>query len=109
MFNKEEIERLQTEKENLQSQLKVKNMEYDQLKDQYIHKNNELFDMASIAFNGFRRIVETAERNDFGDKQQKIRKLKEEAEDMKKYFAQLTMDTPILTKNRTNITDQSNR
>jgi|GEM_PF-4145594 len=109
MFNKEEIERLNAEKENLQSQLKVKSMEYEQLKEQYVHKNNELFDMISLAFNGFRRIVETAEKNDFGDKQQKIRKLKEEAEDLKNYFAQLTMSTPILTKNRTNITDQSNK
>lgn len=109
MFNKEEIERLNAEKENLQSQLKVKSMEYEQLKEQYVHKNNELFDMVSLAFNGFRRIVETAERNDFGDKQQKIRKLKEEAEDLKNYFAQLSMNTPILTKNRTNITDQSNK
>ncbi len=109
MFNKEEIERLNAEKENLQSQLKMKSMEYEQLKEQYVHKNNELFDMISLAFNGFRRIVETAERNDFGDKQQKIRKIKEEAVDLKNYFAQLTMNTPILTKNRTNITDQSNK
>ena len=109
MFNKEEIERLKSEVENYQSQLKVKSMEYEQLKDQYVHKNNELFYMISLAFNGFRRIVETAERNDFGDQPQKIRKMKEEAEDMKNYFAQLTMNTPILTKNRTNTTYQSNK
>ncbi|MBQ9314844.1 MAG: hypothetical protein IJ220_07670 [Clostridia bacterium] len=109
MFNKEEIERLQAEKENLQSQLKVKSMEYQQLQEQYVHKNNELFDMISLAFNGFRRITEIAERNDYGEPQQKIRQMKEESEKLKNYFAQLTMDTPLLTKNRTNITDQSNK
>lgn len=66
MFNNEEIERLKVENENYQSQLKVKSMEYQQLQEQYVHKNNELFDMISLAFNGFKRIVDIAERNDYG-------------------------------------------
>lgn len=109
MFNNEEIERLKVENENYQSQLKVKSMEYQQLQEQYVHKNNELFDMISLAFNGFRRITEIAERNDYGEPQQKIRQIKEESEKLKNYFAQLTMDTPLLTKNRTTTTDQSNK
>ena len=109
MFNNEEIERLKAENENYQSQLKVKSMEYQQLQEQYVHKNNELFDMISLAFNGFRRIVDIAERNDYGEPQQKIRQIKEESEKLKNYFAQLTLDTPLLTKNRTTTTDQSNK
>lgn len=109
MFNNEEIERLKAENENYQSQLKVKSMEYQQLQEQYVHKNNELFDMISLAFNGFKRIVDIAERNDYGEPQQKIRQIKEEFEKLKNYFAQLTLDTPLLTKNRTTTTDQSNK
>lgn len=109
MFNNEEIERLKAENENYQSQLKVKSMEYQQLQEQYVHKNNELFDMISLAFNGFKRIVDIAERNDYGEPQQKIRQIKEESEELKNYFAQLTIDTPLLTKNRTTSTDQSNK
>ncbi len=109
MFNNEEIERLKAENENYQSQLKVKSMEYQQLQEQYVHKNNELFDMISLAFNGFKRIVDIAERNDYGEPQQKIRQIKEESEKLKNYFAQLTLDTPLLTKNRTTTTDQSNK
>lgn len=112
MFSKEgklEIERLKSEVENYQSKLKVKSMEYEQLQDKYVHKNNELFDMISVAFTGFKKIVDTAERNDFRDQPQKIRKMKEEAEDMRNYFAQLTIDTPILMKNRTTTTYQSNK
>jgi len=109
MFNNEEIERLKVENENYQSQLKVKSMEYQQLQEQYVHKNNELFDMISLAFNGFKRIVDIAERNDYGEPQQKIRQIKEESEKLKNYFAQLTLDTPLLTKNRTTTTDQSNK
>lgn len=109
MFNNEEIERLKAENENYQSQLKVKSMEYQQLQEQYVHKNNELFDMISLAFNGFKRIVDIAERNDYGEPQQKIRQIKEESEELKNYFAQLTINTPLLTKNRTTTTDQSNK
>lgn len=109
MFNNEEIERLKVENENYQSQLKVKSMEYQQLQEQYVHKNNELFDMISLAFNGFKRIVDIAEKNDYGEPQQKIRQIKEESEKLKNYFAQLTLDTPLLTKNRTTTTDQSNK
>lgn len=109
MFNNEEIERLKVENENYQSQLKVKSMEYQQLQEQYVHKNNELFDMISLAFNGFKRIVDIAERNDYGEPQQKIIQIKEESEKLKNYFAQLTLDTPLLTKNRTTTTDQSNK
>lgn len=109
MFNNEEIERLKAENENYQSQLKVKSMEYQQLQEQYVHKTNELFDMISLAFNGFKRIVDIAERNDYGEPQQKIRQIKEESEELKNYFAQLTIDTPLLTKNRTTSTDQSNK
>lgn len=109
MFNNEEIERLKAENENYQSQLKVKSMEYQQLQEQYVYKNNELFDMISLAFNGFKRIVDIAERNDYGEPQQKIRQIKEESEKLKNYFAQLTLDTPLLTKNRTTTTDQSNK
>lgn len=109
MFNNEEIERLKAENENYQSQLKVKSMEYQQLQEQYVHKNNELFDMISLAFNGFKRIVDIAERNDYGEPQQKIRQIKEKSEELKNYFAQLTIDTPLLTKNRTTSTDQSNK
>lgn len=109
MFNNEEIEKLKAENENYQSQLKVKSMEYQQLQEQYVHKNNELFDMISLAFNGFKRVVDIAERNDYGEPQQKIRQIKEESEELKNYFAQLTIDTPLLTKNRTTSTDQSNK
>lgn len=84
-------------------------MEYQQLQEQYVHKNNELFDMISLAFNGFKKIVDIAERNDYGEPQQKIRKMKEESENLKNYFAQLTIDTPILTKNRTTTTYHSNK
>lgn len=65
--------------------------------------------MISLAFNGFKRIVDIAERNDYGEPQQKIRQIKEESEKLKNYFAQLTLDTPLLTKNRTTTTDQSNK
>lgn len=109
MFNSEEIERLKAENENYQSQLKTKSMEYQQLQEQYVHKNNELFDMISLAFKGFKKIVDIAERNDYGEPQQKIRKMKEESEQLKNYFAQLTLSTPLLTKNRTTTTDQSNK
>lgn len=109
MFNNEEIERLKAENENYQSQLKIKSMEYQQLQEQYVHKNNELFDMISLAFNGFKRIVDIAKKNDYGEPQQKIRKIKEESEELTNYFAQLTIDTPLLTKNRTITTDQSKK
>lgn len=109
MFNKEDVEKLKADNEKLESQLQLKAMEYNQLQDKFVHKNNELFDMVSLAFNGFKKIVEIAERNDYGEPQQKIRQIKEESENLKNYFAQLTMDTHLLPKNRTTTTDQSNK
>lgn len=109
MFNKEEIERLQAEKENLQSQLELKSIENQQLQDQLEHKRNELLDLVSQVFLSFRRLTEIAERNDYGDPKQKLRQINEFATQQRNYYAQLTIDTPITRKNRTNITDQSNR
>jgi len=102
MFNKEEIERLKIEKENVQGQLKIKNMQYDQLQKQYDHKVNELEDIVSDVFLSFRRIVEITERNDYGNPQQKISKIKEFAQDMKNYYAGLTLGK---NKNRVTTTD----
>lgn len=102
MFNKEEIERLKTEKENVQGQLKIKNMQYDQLQKQYDHKVNELEDIVSDVFLSFRRIVEITERNDYGNPQQKISQIKEFAQDMKNYYAGLTLGK---NKNRVTTTD----
>ena len=108
MFNREKIERLKVENENLNSQLELSEIKRQQLQEQYEHKVNELADMVSSVFLSFRKIVNIAERNDYGDPQQKVRQIKEYAETQKNYYAQLTLDTPI-TKNRTTTTDQSNR
>jgi len=96
---------VKSENEELQSKLKVKTFELEQLKQQYEHKNNELTDIVSQAFLGFRRITELASRNDYGQPQQKIRQINEFAETQKNYFAQLTLGT----KNRTITTNQSNK
>lgn len=112
MFNREdkmEIERLKTEIENYQSQLKVKTMEHEQLQKQYEHKHNELIDTISYSYNRFKEIVKLAERNDYGKPEQKIRQIKEFAEEQRNYYAQLTVDTPLRLKNRTTTTDQSNK
>lgn len=97
MFNREEIERLKMEKQNLQSQLKVKTMENEQLQNQYIHKSNELNDIVADVFLAFRRIVEIAERNDYGDPLQKISQLKEFAKNQKDYYANLTLKNRVTT------------
>ena len=105
MFNREdkmEIERLKTEVENYQSQLKVKTKQYE-------HKHNELIDTISYSYNRFKEIVKLAERNDYGKPEQKIRQIKEFAEEQRNYYAQLTVDTPLRLKNRTTTTDQSNK
>lgn len=109
MFNKDEIERLKTESENYQNQLELANIKLEQLQKQYEHKHNEFMDLLSSVFLHFRKIVEMAERNDYGDPQQKVRQIKEYAEKQKIYYAQLTTDTPISIKNRTTTTDQSNK
>lgn len=111
MFNREdklENERLKAEIENYQSQLKIKSMEYDKLKDQYVHKNNELIDLVTQVFMSFRKLIEIAERNDYGDPKQKLRQINEYAQEQRNYYAQLTLDTPYI-KNRTTTTDQSNK
>ena len=108
MFNREEIEKLKVENENLNSQKELSEIKLQQLQEQYEHKVNELADMVSSAFLSFRKIVNIAERNDYGDPQQKVRQIKEYAETQKNYYAQLTLDAPI-AKNRTTTTDQSNR
>ena len=59
MFNKDEIEKLKIENESLRNQLEVKEMMFQQLKEQYQHKNNELSDLIADVFLGFRKITET--------------------------------------------------
>ena len=108
MFNNQEIERLKAEKENYQNQLELANIKLEQLQKQYEHKNNELVDIVSSVFLSFRRIVEIAERNDYGQPEQKTRQIREYAETQKNYYAQLTLNTPSI-KNRTTTTDQSNK
>lgn len=66
MFNKDEIEKLKIENESLRNQLEVKEMMFQQLKEQYQHKNNELSDLIADVFLGFRKITEIATRNDYG-------------------------------------------
>lgn len=109
MFNKEEIERLKAECENYKSQLELKELELNQYREQYGHKHSELLDVISSAFLDFRKIVEMTERNDYGKPEQKVRQIKEYAEEKRNYYAQLTTNTPISIKNRTIITDQSNK
>lgn len=109
IFNdKNEIERLNAEKENYQCQLKTKTMENDVLKQQYEHQRNEMCDYISAAFLGFKDIVETAERSDYGNPEQKNRKILEQATKMKDYFAGLVIDMP-LQKNRTIETNHRNK
>lgn len=108
MFNKDEIEKLKIENESLKNQLEVKEMMFQQLKEQYQHKNNELSDLIADVFLGFRKITEIATRNDYGQPEQKVRQIKEYAENKKNYFAQLTINVPNI-KNRTTNTDQSNK
>ncbi len=107
MFNREEVERLNAEKENYQNQLELANIKLEQLEKQYEHKNNELVDVISSVFLSFRKIVEIAERNDYGQPEQKIRQIKEYAEEQKNCYAQLILGISD-TKNRTTTTDQSN-
>jgi hypothetical protein len=73
MFNKDEIEKLKIENESLRNQLEVKEMMFQQLKEQYQHKNNELSDLIADVFLGFRKITEIATRNDYGQPEQKVR------------------------------------
>lgn len=108
MFNKDEIEKLKIENESLRNQLEVKEMMFQQLKEQYQHKNNEFSDLIADVFLGFRKITEIATRNDYGQPEQKVRQIKEYAENKKNYFAQLTLNVPNI-KNRTTNTDQSNK
>lgn len=61
MFNKDEIEKLKIENESLRNQLEVKEMMFQQLKEQYQHKNNELSDLIADVFLGFRKITEKIE------------------------------------------------
>ena len=109
MFNKEEIEKLKAECESYKSQLELKEMQLEQLQKKYEHKHNELIDTISSAFFSFRKMIEMTERNDYGDPQQKVRQLKEYAEEQRNYYAQLTISKPIKLKNRTTITNQSNK
>lgn len=108
MFNKDEIEKLKIENESLRNQLEVKEMMFQQLKEQYQHKNNELSDLIADVFLGFRKIKEIATRNDYGQPEQKVRQIKEYAENKKNYFAQLALNV-LNIKNRTTNTDQSNK
>lgn len=74
MFNKDEIEKLKIENESLRNQLEVKEMMFQQLKEQYQHKNNELSDLIADVFLGFRKITEIATRNDYGHLNKKLDK-----------------------------------
>lgn len=74
MFNKDEIEKLKIENESLRNQLEVKEMMFQQLKEQYQHKNNELSDLIADVFLGFRKIKEIATRNNYGQPEQKLDK-----------------------------------
>lgn len=105
MFNNSEIERLKTENEKLKAELNLNEIKYQQLEKQFKHKDNELTDIVTDAFLGFRKIAELASRNDYGRTEQKIRQINEFAEEQRNYFAQLTLDT----KNRTITTNQSNK
>ena len=109
MFNREETEKLKAKCENYKSQLELKEMQLEQLQKQYEHKHNELIDTISSAFLSFRKMVEMTERNDYGDPQQKVRQIKDYAEKQRNNYAQLTISKPIKLKNRTTITDQSNK
>lgn len=97
MFNNSEIERLKTENEKLKAELDFNKMKYQQLEKQFEHKDNELKDIVTDAFLGFRKIAELATRNNYGQPEQKIRQINEFVETQKNYFALLTLDT----KNRT--------
>ncbi len=111
MFNWKKIEKLKAENENLKSQLELNKMKFQQLQQQYDHKNNELVDLVSSVFLEFKKISEDiATRNDYANPEQKIRQIKEYAETQKNYYAQysITLGIPNI-KNRTTTTDQSNR
>ena len=103
MFNREETEKLKAKCENYKSQLELKEMQLEQLQKQCEHKHNEFIETISSAFLSFRKIVEMAERNDYGKPEQKVRQIKDYAEEQKLYYARLTSDTPLRLKNRTTI------
>ncbi len=103
---KKELEIERANNESLKSQLQLKTFEFEQLQKQFEHKNNELADLVSDVFLGFRKITEIATRNDYGQPEQKIRQINEYAETQKNYFAQLELNS-LYIKNRTTTTDQS--
>lgn len=109
LFNNEnqlEIERLKAEVENYQSQLKVKSVEIDQLQEKYNQKDNDLQELLTQIYMSFKKLAEIAERNDYGNLEQKVRQLHEFILDQKKYYAQYeTSDI----KNRTTTTYHSNK
>lgn len=104
-----ELEIKKADNEKLKSQVELLNIKLEQLQKQYEHKHNELVDIVSSVFLSFRKIVEIAERNDYGQPEQKTRQIREFAEKQKNHYAQLTINTPISIKNRTTTTDQSNK
>ena len=105
---REEFEKEKAKNGYLKDQLELAKMKLEQQQQQYEHKNNELNDIVTSVFLNFREIVKIAERNDYGDPQQKIRQIKEYAEKQKNYYAQRTIEAPYI-KNRTTIADQSNK
>lgn len=104
MFNNLENQKLRNENENLKSQLKLKEIENEQLRKQYEHKCNELDDVIADSFMAFNKITGMAERNDYNNPEQKISQIKECAKYNKDYFAKMTLNS---VKNRTTATDNN--
>lgn len=89
---------------NLKNQLKLKEIENEQLRKQYEHKCNELDDVIADSFMAFNKITGMAEKNDYNNPEQKISQIKECAKYNKDYFAKMTLNS---VKNRTTATDNN--
>lgn len=103
MFKKEDLE---AENKRLKKELQEKNYKLQKMSDLLDHKNNEIIDLVSNNFINYKKIVEIAQEQTYNNYELKIRKMEKIARENRDFYAGLTLDTQ---KNRTNITNYSNK
>lgn len=84
-----ELERVKSEKEIFQSQLKERNKENKDLKEKVSNLKNKIKDLNEVEKENIQEIekrikelIKTTERSDFGNPRQKQRKIKEQINDL---------------------------
>lgn len=106
MLEKVEKVDLKAENERLKKEIQNKNFNIQLLSALLDYKNKEFINIASSNFINYQYIVNIAQEQAYGNNELKIRKIEEIARERRDYYERLAFDAQ---KNRTNITNHSNK